>query len=139
VQQISAYAPSFKAVPAEPTAVKALAAIPRAPLLPRPTGGRFAVQIGAFDSLGVAQASWDRSVRRIGMLRDYTPSTATVARGGAVFHRLSLSGFGSRADAVRVCETLRGRGGSCFVRATAGDMPLQWAVRNGGTRLAARG
>jgi Flp pilus assembly protein TadD len=122
-----------------PATKKIVAAAPRALSLPRPTGGRFAVQIGAFDSLGVAQASWDRSARRIGVLRDYAPSTATFVRGNAVFHRLSVSGFATRADAVRVCETLRARGAQCFVRQTAGDMPLQWVMRSGGSvRMAAR-
>jgi Flp pilus assembly protein TadD len=129
--------------PASHTPVKSVAAAapatPRVAMLPRPSGGRYAVQIGAFDTLDVAQASWDRSARRIGMLRDYTPSTATVVSGGAVFHRLSVSGFATRAEAIRVCETLRARGGTCFVRTTAGDMPLQWVMRSGGgTRLAAR-
>lgn len=125
--------------PARPVVAKTVIAAPKTVSLPRPVGGRFAVQIGAFDSLGVAQASWDRSARRIGMLRDYAPSTATVVRGNAVFHRLSVSGFGTRADAVRVCETLRARGAQCFVRKTAGDMPLQWVMRSGGgTRMAAR-
>lgn len=122
-----------------PTAAAPATTAPRAASLPRPTGGRFAVQIGSFDSLGVAQASWDRSARRIGVLRDYVPSTATFVRGNAVFRRLSVSGFATRADAVRVCETLRARGGQCFVRQTAGDMPLQWVMRSGGgTRMAAR-
>jgi cell division septation protein DedD len=129
--------------PASHTPVKSVAAAapatPRVAMLPRPSGGRYAVQIGAFDTLDVAQASWDRSARRIGMLRDYTPSTATVVSGGAMFHRLSVSGFATRAEAIRVCETLRARGGTCFVRTTAGDMPLQWVMRSGGgTRLAAR-
>lgn len=125
-------------VAAMPSTALASPAAPRLVMLPRPTGGRFAVQIGAFDSLGVAQSSWNRAARRIGMLRDYTPSTATVVSGGAVLHRLSLSGFASRSDAARVCETLRARGGTCFVRTTAGDMPLQWVMRGGSTRLAAR-
>ncbi len=127
-----------KPVLAKPVSVDTIAAAPRLMPLPRPTGGRFAVQIGAYDSLGVAQNSWSRAARRIGMLRDYTPSTASVVQGGAIFHRLSLSGFATRADAVRVCETLRARGGTCFVRGTAGDMPLQWVMRGSGMRLAAR-
>jgi Flp pilus assembly protein TadD len=125
-------------VPSKPIAATTAPAASRFAMLPRPTGGRFAVQIGAYDSLGVAQTSWNRSARRIGMLRDYTPSTATVVSGGAVLHRLSLSGFATRSDATRVCETLRARGGPCFVRTTAGDMPLQWVMRGGATRLAAR-
>lgn len=128
-----------KSVASTVSAAKPIVSVaPRLAPLPRPTGGQFAVQIGAYDSLGVAQASWKRAAGRIGMMRDYVPSTATLVRGGIVHHRLSISGFGTRGDAVRVCETLRARGGTCFVRQTAGDMPLQWVMRGGSTRLAAR-
>jgi Flp pilus assembly protein TadD len=137
--QLAPLTPVAQPAESKPLPLKPIAAAaPRLTPLPRPNGGRFAVQIGAFDSLGVAQASWNRAAGRIGMLRDYTPSTATLVSGGTVHHRLSISGFATRADAVRVCETLRTRGGSCFVRGTAGDMPLQWVMRGGATRLAAR-
>ncbi|HEV2567537.1 SPOR domain-containing protein [Sphingomonas sp.] len=103
-----------------------------------PSGGRFVVQLGAFDSAGVAEAAWNRMNGRISLLRNLSPSTMTVVKGNATFHRLSVSGFATRANAVRFCEELRTRGGQCFVREAAGDAPLQWARRGGGTRLAAR-
>jgi Flp pilus assembly protein TadD len=104
----------------------------------RPTGGDFVVQLGAFDSAAVAQDAWGRHVRRIGMLREFDPSTAVFVNGGRTFYRLSVTGFATRAAAVGMCEELRARGGNCFVRQTAGDAPLQWAGRSGGIRLAAR-
>ncbi|MFD1612105.1 SPOR domain-containing protein [Sphingomonas tabacisoli] len=103
----------------------------------RPTGGRFVVQIGAYSSAGVAQDGWTKAVRRIGDLRGYTPSTAVFVKGSATFYRLSVGGFGTRGSAVSFCETLRSRGGQCFVRETAGDAPLQWAGRSG-PKFAAR-
>jgi len=103
----------------------------------QPTGGRFVVQIGAYSSAGVAQDGWTKAVRRIGDLRGYTPSTAVFVKGSATFYRLSVSGFGTRGSAVSFCETLRSRGGQCFVREAAGDAPLQWAGRTG-PKFAAR-
>lgn len=107
-------------------------------LFMRPTGGRFVVQVGAFGSGAVAESAWSRLTSRIAGLRGFDPSIATVVRGGATFHRLSVSGFASRSVAVSFCERLRAHGGQCFVRESAGDAPLQWARRGGGPRLAAR-
>ncbi|NNM76288.1 hypothetical protein HJG53_05150 [Sphingomonas sp. ID1715] len=103
-----------------------------------PAGGRFVVQLGAFDSAPVAESAWNRMSSRIGLLRNLSPSTTTVVKNGATFHRLSVSGFATRTTAVSFCEELRTRGGQCFVREIAGDAPLQWARRSGMTRLAAR-
>jgi Flp pilus assembly protein TadD len=104
----------------------------------RPTGGDFVVQLGAFDSAAVAQDAWGRTVRRIGMLREFDPSTAVFVNGGRTFYRLSVTGFATRSAAAGMCQQLRARGGQCFVRQTAGDTPLQWARKSGGVRLAAR-
>lgn len=106
--------------------------------VPTQASGRFVVQVGAYDSAAVAEASWNRMARRVEILRAVVPSTMTVVKGGATFHRLSVGGFETRSVAVRFCEDLRSRGGQCFVRETAGDAPLQWAARGGPVRLAAR-
>jgi Flp pilus assembly protein TadD/cell division septation protein DedD len=106
----------------------------------RPTGGRFVVQIGAFSSRAVAEDGWTRAVRRVSAFGGMTPSTAVFQKAGTTFYRLSVSGFDTRATAVTFCERFRSRGGQCFVREQAGDAPLQWAQRKGGSpvRLAAR-
>jgi hypothetical protein len=49
--------------------------------------------------------------------------------GKGKFHRLSLAGFGTQAAAARTCASIKGKGGACFVRATSGDVPMQWASR----------
>ncbi|TAK10443.1 MAG: SPOR domain-containing protein, partial [Rhizorhabdus sp.] len=49
--------------------------------------------------------------------------------GKALFHRLSVGGLSSRADAIRLCLKVREAGGACFVRRTSGDQPLTWAMR----------
>lgn len=97
----------------------------------QPSGGRFVVQIGAFSSRAVAEDGWARAVRRVGAFSDMTPSTAVFQKDGATFYRLSVGGFGTRANAATFCERFRARGGQCFVREQAGDAPLQWAARKG--------
>ncbi len=52
---------------------------------------------------------------------------------------LSVSGFADRASAVGMCSQIRAKGGECFVRQTAGDSAIQWAKRDTGVQLAARG
>jgi hypothetical protein len=104
----------------------------------QPAGGRFVVQIGAYDSAGVAEDAWGRAVRRVDGLRALTPSTAVFVKAGTTFYRLSVGGFGTRASAADFCETFRARGGQCFVREQAGDAPLQWAGRGSGPKFAAR-
>jgi len=54
--------------------------------------------------------------------------------GRGTFHRLSVAGFDSRDEASRVCQSVRAKGGACFVRAVAGDAPVQWASRYVSTR-----
>lgn len=104
----------------------------------QPDGGRYVVQIGAYDSVGVAEDAWGRAVKRVAAFREFTPSTAVFVKDSRTFYRLSVSGFGTRASAVSFCETFRTRGGSCFVREQAGDAPLQWAARASGPKFAAR-
>ena len=142
-QPVIRFAPRSEIVQAIAVPVRAqkpvvpVARFPRAGFV-QPSGGRFVVQIGAYDSMGVAEHAWGRIVTRIAALRGFTPSTATFVQGSTTFYRLSVSGFETRATAATLCEQLRTRGAKCFVREQAGDAPLQWVSRGGGTRLAAR-
>ena len=123
------------------TTAKPVASTPpraRPPLAPRPSGGRYVVQIGAYDRAAVAEAAWTRWAARTPLLRDLTPSTATVARGATRLTRLSVAGFATRDTAAGFCQAFRVRGGHCFVRLHAGDAPLQWARRSAPVRLASR-
>lgn len=102
-----------------------------------PTPGRFAVQIGAFSTAERVDTAWAQTVGRVGALARFTPARAVVRTAGGTFHRLSVTGFETRAAAVSLCSQLRARGGQCFVREIAGDAPLQWAA-NRGPRIASR-
>lgn len=104
----------------------------------QPVGGRYVVQIGAYDSVAVAEDAWGRAVNRVAAFREFTPATAVFVKDSRTFYRLSVSGFETRGAAARFCETFRSRGGQCFVREQAGDAPLQWAARGGSPRIAAR-
>lgn len=102
---------------------------PRAPMR-----GGFVVQLGAYDTAGVAHDAWTRVTRRYAGFASHTPQGMTVSRGGKHFYRLSVGGF-ARADAVSMCQQYRSRGGACFVRAGAGDQVAMWAK---GRELASR-
>ncbi|MFN4096104.1 MAG: SPOR domain-containing protein, partial [Sphingomonas sp.] len=95
-----------------------------------PSAQRFAtgswyVQLGAYDSIGVARDSWGRMVRRTPQLKALTPSSASVSTKAGAFQRLSVGGL-ARADADALCREVRSDGGKCFVRTAAGDKKASW-------------
>lgn len=98
--------------------------------------GSWFVQIGAFGSAAVAHDAWNRAARRMPTLAARGPSSASFAAGGTTFHRLSVGGF-TRSQADAMCLRYRAIGGSCFVRAGAGDQVASWA-RKGGVQVASR-
>ncbi|HJQ17750.1 MAG TPA: tetratricopeptide repeat protein [Allosphingosinicella sp.] len=95
-----------------------------------PGVGRFVVQLGAFSSSAQVERAWAQAARRYAFSAGQQPLSTTVRiPGKGVFHRLSIAGFDSPAKAQRLCESIKARAGVCFVRATAGDAPVQWASR----------
>ncbi|HEX8669604.1 MAG TPA: SPOR domain-containing protein, partial [Allosphingosinicella sp.] len=90
--------------------------------------GAFAVQLGAFSSPTGVERAWAQAYQRFGFGAQ-TPLSTTVKAGARTLHRLSVAGFQTYADATRVCQAVRAKGGACFVRAVAGDAPVQWASR----------
>lgn len=110
------------AAPARPSVIQAVAR-------PAAVSG-YVVQIGAFASLEQAERGWSTAKRRYALAGDRTPLTTRISiPGKGIFHRLSVSGFETRGEATQLCATIKAKGGACFVRATAGDSPLQWASR----------
>lgn len=98
----------------------------------------YVVQLGAFAKAGAIQTAWDRASKSMPRLAGYAPARAQFSLSGTSMVRLSVSGFADRAGAVSLCEQIRAKGGQCFVRATAGDAPLQWVKRDTGTQVASR-
>jgi Flp pilus assembly protein TadD len=90
--------------------------------------GNFVVQLGAFGSAASVERAWASAYKRFG-LSNQTPLSTTVKMRSGTLHRLSVAGFGSHGDAARVCQTVKAKGGVCFVRGIAGDAPVRWASR----------
>ena len=87
------------------------------------------MQLGAYGSPERVLAAWNRAATKYDVLKNYTPMSARFASPKGTFYRLSVRGFASDRDARLACESLRSQGGSCFVRNTAGDAPVQVASR----------
>jgi Flp pilus assembly protein TadD len=98
----------------------------------------YVVQLGAFAKAGAIQTAWEQASKAMPRLGGFAPARAQISFSGASLVRLSVSGFADRTSAVALCEQIRARKGSCFVRATAGDAPLQWAKRDTGMQVASR-
>lgn len=104
----------------------------------RQDGGKFVVQLGAYSSASRVEAAWSKVRAKSAALGDQSPRSTTFVSGGRTVYRLSVGGFGARAEASDYCERIQAAGGQCFVRSLAGDAPLQWAARKLPMRLAAR-
>ena len=112
-------APAAK--PAKPRAVAAAAV--------RRGNSPAVVQLGAYGSPNRVLAAWNGTAAKYGALKAYMPMSARFASPRGVFYRLSVRGFASDAEARNLCMALRRKGGSCFVRNSAGDQPVQYAAR----------
>lgn len=121
-----------------PAPRRTAAAAPEAPRGPVRTSG-WAIQLGAFDSVGVARDAWSRLARQHAALgaRDGVSTVASVS--GRTFYRLAATGFANRAEAMSACATVARAGGNCFVRQIDGSERVQWASRESRTRIAASG
>lgn len=97
---------------------------------PRVVGsGRYVVQIGAYRNAAQVEQAWARVYKQFALGGGQPMSTTVSIPGKGIFHRLAVSGFHKPADAARLCQSIRSRGGACFVRASAGDAPVRWASR----------
>lgn len=97
------------------------------------------VQLGAYDSAAIAKEKWQGMAGRSSMLAAFPVLTSQATVNGKAYHRLAISGFGSRADAMTACRTIRAQRGQCFVReGAAGATPQRWAVANRGRQFASR-
>ncbi len=84
------------------------------------------MQLGAYESAGVAKDAWGRATRRDASFTAHTPSGMNFSSQGGKFYRLSVGGL-ARADAVALCGSFKAKGGTCFVRLAAGDQLANWA------------
>jgi D-alanyl-D-alanine carboxypeptidase len=92
-----------------------------------PRAGDAVVQLGAYRSPAYVNAAWNQLTQRHPALRAYLPLRARFDSPKGTFYRLSIQGFSSQREAIARCALLKSRGGNCFVRGAAGDMPVTLA------------
>lgn len=91
----------------------------------KPSG--WAVQLGAYDTLGIAKEKWTTLKRRTGLLAGYQASSHSAVVSGRTFYRLTVNGMATRADAAKLCGELKAKGQTCFVRQMGGGEAIRWA------------
>lgn len=102
----------------------------------KPSG--WAVQLGAYDSLGIAKEKWGVLKKRSAMLGNYPASSHAAVVKGRTFYRLTVNGLATRADASTLCSELKAKGQTCFIRQMGGSETIQWASASKPVRMAAR-
>ena len=119
--------------PIAPAPIPPFKPVKAAKLAPQPRAaakGRFVVQIGAYRNPVQVEIAWSRAQDRFGFGAELQPVSTTVTLPGrGTFHRLSVASFEAPSDAAQLCRSIKAKGGACFVRAKAGDAPVQWAER----------
>ncbi|MBP7242025.1 SPOR domain-containing protein [Amaricoccus sp.] len=100
---------------ATPAAASATAPAPATREVASVSSGARLVQLGAFDSEGIARQAWNILSRRhadlLGSKSLYVERTTANAR---VFYRLRVSGFETADQTRQMCEALRARGVDCI-------------------------
>jgi Flp pilus assembly protein TadD len=102
----------------------------------KPSG--WAVQLGAYDSLGIAREKWGSLKQRNAVLANFPASSHAAVVKGRTFHRLTVNGLATRADATELCSQLKAQGQVCFIRQMGGGETIQWAAKAGQVQLASR-
>ena len=92
--------------------------------------GGYVVQLGAFSSAKGVDQAW----RKISSRYQHIGNLGSIANkaqiNGRTFHRLAVSGFDSRADAEKLCASLKAKGSVCFVRRIDGAAATRWVSRD---------
>lgn len=97
------------------------------------------VQLGAYDTAAIAKEKWMSMAGRNSTLAAFPVLTSQATVKGKPFHRLAISGFASRTDAMTACRTIQSQRGQCFVREGApGATPQRWAIATKGRQYASR-
>ena len=93
----------------------------------KPSG--WAVQLGAYDSLGIAKDKWTAFSRANILLKNYPASSQAASVRGRNFYRLTVNGLATQREAMQLCSALKARGQGCFVRAMGANEKVQWASK----------
>lgn len=126
--------------PVKAEAPEAVAYTPAPTPAPARVKSNFVIQLGAYSTEQRLEAAWNVAIKRANWLRGHDPFSTTFSApaDGRTLYRLSVSGFENRNEAVGLCRQIRERGGTCFVRAIAGDAPAQWVSRKAKQEYASR-
>lgn len=81
---------------------------------PVASAGGSRIQLGAYNSEGIAKEAWKRLVKRFEELGTASYSIEPVTAGGKTLYRLRM-GAGSTSEANAVCGRLRVAGETCWV------------------------
>jgi D-alanyl-D-alanine carboxypeptidase len=115
---------------AEPASAPEKPAPVRRASAPKPSGdSKAVVQLGAYSSAERVSVAWSQLMQKYPALANFSPLRARFAGPKGTVWRLSIRGFDNQQEAISRCQLLKSRGGSCFVRSTAGDSPVQVASR----------
>ncbi len=104
----------------------------------RAISGTHLVQLGAYSSAANAKVAWSQLSKRYGMLRDFSSASSTVNVNGKSLIRLAAMGFGNKASADAVCQSIKSSGGACIVRSATGEAPVRMAGKLTPRKLASR-
>ncbi len=100
-----------------PKPVQAAAVVPSGAAIPSVAKGGFAVQLSAAGSENEARASIAKYQRQFGSaLGSHSPGVVKGEANGRDVWRIRVGGL-SREDALSMCTSIKGSGGSCFVAA----------------------
>lgn len=96
------------------------------------------VQLAAYARADRLEEGWTRLRGSFARLGQFDPSRSTIeVAPGKVYHRLAIGGFANRAEALSLCQAIKGRGGECFLRKSSRAETMQMAARRG-AQLASR-
>ena len=79
-------------------------------------GGSHWLQLGSYTNPAIAKDGWGKFTRRTPALKGYKAVTTTATVNNVPVWRIAATGFGSYADASKMCARVKSRGGACLVK-----------------------
>ena len=80
------------------------------------SGGSHWLQLGSYTNPAIARDGWGKFTRRTPALKGYKSVTTTATVNSVPVWRIAATGFGSYADASKMCAKVKSRGGACLVK-----------------------
>ena len=80
------------------------------------SGGSHWLQLGSYTNPAIARDGWGKFTRRTPALKGFKAVTTTATVNNVPVWRVAATGFGSYADASKMCAKVKSRGGACLVK-----------------------